>query len=213
MKRLLLLVILLTVATVIASEEPAGAGKHLRRGLVAHYFADPQNWDGNWPDNVSAPRVDPSAWTFREYRYSRVEPLINHQFIRRGWFSVRWKGVLDIFPGNGSKTGGKRDGDDYIFEIHADDGCRLTIDGKIIIDDWRACCEASPVAIRRSPAIRLSDGPHEIVVEYFQGQSLRQDDRDPMKLYWSSQSANVPRQVIPASHFRHSAAHAESPQR
>ena len=212
MKRFMLFA-LLTVMAVVAADKPADSGKQLRRGLVAHYFADPRNWDGNWPDDVSVPKVDPSAWTFREYGYSRVEPLINHQFIRRGWFSVRWKGVIDPVTGSDRKAGTGQRGDDYVFEIHADDGCRLIVDGRTIIDDWRACWEASPGAIRRSPAVRLDDGPHEIVVEYFQGQSLRKQDRDPMRLYWSSQSGSIPRQVIPASHFRHSAAHAESPQR
>ncbi len=195
------------------------ASQPLRRGLVAHYYTDPVNWGGNWPDTVSAPKVAAADWTFREYRYSRVEPLINHRFVRDGWFSVRWKGILDPTPGRGAKrrhAGADPDRNethDYVFEIHADDGCRLWIDGTLLIDDWRPCWEASEDAIRRSPAIRLSDGPHEIVVEYFQGQSLAKHDADPMRLYWSSTTGKVPRQVVPASHFLHAAHHAEKPER
>lgn len=170
-------------------------------GLVAHYYKDHKNWNGHWPDSESVPDVDPRNWTFTKYKYSRVEPLVNHLFIRKGWFSVRWVGYLDTAPGHSGKDDGGEH--EYTFEIFADDGCRLFIDGKIIIDDWQACWEKTPQAVRKSVPVKLSSGKHRIVVEYFQGQSLKKWDRDPMKLYWSCVSRHIPRQIVPASHFSH----------
>ena len=174
------------------------------QGLVAHYFHDPSFWAGNWPDDVSAPSVSPAAWTFSQYAYSRKEPLINHQFVRHGWFTVSWRGLLDTSPGHPGKGGGGEVPHDYTFELWADDGCRLYIDGRAVIDSWKPCSEDSPEAHRRA-SVRLADGKHRIRVDYFQGQSLAREDRDPVKLYWNSYSRGIPRQIVPASHFSHTA--------
>ena len=345
MKRELLIVlaIIVLLAPSVRSQE-ADTTKYLP-GLVAHYFMDTINWDGNWPDSTSMPSVDPAQWTFTEYKYSRIEPVVNHLFIRKGWFSVRWTGYFDpaisdddqrtvlingninvnpnnsdqneftlILPdgstitrdnltrnyagyvgaavslhlkpkGNGNQNGltvddrpftlvnantydisadritvklyndrvsgkGVAKGDwwiainavnativsddkgndaesaqeksggtaeanstsknaadadehQYFFEIHADDGCRLSIDGKAIIDDWRACSEDSPDALRKARPIRLKDGKHRIVIEYFQGQSLIDADHDPIRLYWSCPSREVAKQIVQSVHFFH----------
>jgi hypothetical protein len=312
-------------------------------GLLAHYFSDPVNWGGNWPDTVGVPRVNPTDWTFSEYQYSRVEPVVNHEFIKRGWFSVRWTGFLDTrgtdddrgvrsvlagtlninpnnslqnaftleLPGGGAvtqddirrqgfggysgtvsqvtlKPKGNRDdnmltidgapyplrdretylitaedmravlyeeatngpaqpagqwwltlaasnaaircdieapkpvlgagasGDakaEFVFEIHADDGCRLYIDGKALIDDFVPCWEQIPRSLRRSPPVLLGDGLHEITVEYFQGQSLEGGDADPMRLYWACSQKDLPRQLIRPAHLFHVGVPAASPQR
>jgi hypothetical protein len=194
MKRVILTVVVCLCVLPIATAEQK---KEYKEGLVAHYYRDAENWNGNWPDNRSTPTVPPEKWTFSNYAYSRVEPLINHQFIRRGWFSVRWQGILDTSP-----AGGRDVTTVYKFAIWADDGCRLYIDGQKLIDDWRACPEDSADAVREAVVI-LSPGKHSIVVEYFQGQSLQKGDRDPMKLYWECEERNIPRQIIPAAHFFH----------
>lgn len=323
-----LLAVGLAAGVLHAKDEPA-----YEAGIVAYYFSDPANWNGNWPDTTNAPAANPTDWTFSEYGYSRVEPVINHEFIKRGWFSVRWKGLLDtrvtdadrgatstvegtlnVNPDNsvrnaftlrlpdgaliteadlrrdgfngcsgtvaqvtvkpkgnsddnmlevdgapyplrngetyeitgpsieaalycqrsgdssqpagqwwlrvtasnatvratydrltpaieaGARTDGRAE---YVFEIHADDGCRLYIDGKVLIDDWVACWEKSPLSMRRSPPVLLSEGMHEIVVEYFQGQSLDEGDSDPMRLYWACPQRNLPRQLVRPDHFFH----------
>lgn len=305
-----------------------------KSGLIAHYYRDYELWKGMWPDTVSKPFDDPEKWTFTEYVYSRCEPLINHLFVRRGWFSVRWEGWIDTalyeseregkvdvkgrinvspaefdisefrivtvdgktfsrhdllvlksdisgkasmiefrvkgniddnelyidgapyilihneiykFFGAGIdfelynthrdwrgypmgkwwiKFSGKEvvflnsaishfrdfnnrsssinnNRDVFIFEILADDGCRLWIDGEKLIDDWRACWEQSKEARRRSSPVELDEGLHHIVVEYFQGQSLPENDADPMRLYWSCPSKGVPLQIITPVHFLH----------
>ena len=149
------------------------------------------------------PEVLSSDWTFTDYAYSRVEPLVNHRFINKGWFSVRWVGYLDT-----SAARRATDGKDahYTFHILADDGCRLTVDGVVLINDWRPCWEDSPQAHRFSRSIKLSDGKHRIVVEYFQGQSLRQSDHDPIKLMWSSEERGIEKSsILPAAYLSHTA--------
>jgi len=322
-----------------AAEKPAGTPPS--PGLVAHYFADPANWNGAWPDNVSVPTADPSDWTFTKYEYSRVEPVINHLFVKKGWFSVRWtghfnpdvsvapapatvKGRININPnnsdqneftlvlnsgevitrdnlkrryagyagaarslhvkpkGNGNQNGLTVDGipypiandsafdisaasmtvrlyhekagpgeqgqgawwidiaaegatlsrgagaptdqgvaskdtaidePEYIFEILADDGCRLFLDGKAIIDDWQARSEESPEASRMAKPVKLANGNHRIVVEYFQGQSLTDNDHDPIVVYWSCPSRNIQRQIVPAAALSHGEEDTSSPGR
>jgi hypothetical protein len=316
-----------------AAEKPTVV--HTSPGLVAHYFADGTNWNGAWPDEVSVPAADPSDSTFTKYEYSRVEPVINHLFIRKGWFSVRWTGYFDpgisvtpapavvrgrinINPnnsdqnefalvldsgqvitrdnlkkrrftghlgsarsvhvkpkGNGNQNGltvdgipypisnadtcdisstnmtvrlyhekDKADGKgleawwieiaaedatisrgadapavptrapvpapeaanedpEFIFQVFADDGCRLFLDGKAIIDDWRACSEELPEASRTAEPVKLANGKHRIVVEYFQGQSLKDKDHDPIVVYWSCPSRNIQRQIVPATALSH----------
>jgi len=189
-----------------ASQTPEGEtgwnADGYRSGLAAHYYRDPDQWDGQWAHDSSTPTGEPKDWTFSTYKYTRVEPLINHQFIKRGWFSVRWQGTLDTHPGHPK---GQDDPDAsvaYTFSLWADDGCRLRIDGTTAIDDWRACAEDDPQAVRKAE-VKLKPGKHTIVVEYFQGQSLRKKDRDPIKLYWACPERKLPQQIVPASHFSH----------
>ena len=171
-----------------------------RPGLAAHYYGDPDQWDGLWPNGLPCPSVSAADWTFTSYKYTREEPLVNHQFIHRGWFSVRWQGYLDTVP-----AGARGEEAAYTFSIWADDGCRLFLDDQKLIDDWRPCAQDDPSAVRTA-TVTLTPGKHKIVVEYFQGQSLQHDDRDPMKLYWECEGRHIPCQIVPASHFSHKAA-------
>jgi hypothetical protein len=168
-------------------------------GLVAHYYRDAANWNGKWPKN-GVPKVSASGFTFTEYAYSRVEPLVNHLFIKRGWFSVRWKGVLTT-----SKTPEKDVEAEYTFHIWADDGCRLIIDGKTVINSWIPAWEKAPESHRKAK-VTLKPGAHQIVIEYFQGPSLKKKDHDPIKVYWECPAQKMKKSIIPASHFSHSAA-------
>jgi len=189
MKRLAVVVMVVGMVSLAL----AGGPQEYREGLVAHYYQDPQFWGGTWPDSQSKPSSDPMDWTFTTYSYSRVEPLINHQFIRNGWFSIRWVGYINIEPG---PAGGPAE---VGFELWMDDGACLFVDGSKLIDSWKACWEKSPDSHRRA-TVTLTPGYHRIVVEYFQGQSLEKDDKDPAKLYWTIGGKE---QIVPASHLFH----------
>jgi hypothetical protein len=73
--------------------------------------------------------------------------------VGRDNFSVRWKGQV-LAPKAGR----------YVFRATADDGVRLTVAGKKLIDEWKA---QAPTAFEGP--IDLTEGWHDIVLEYFQG--------------------------------------------
>ena len=52
----------------------------------------------------------------------------------------------------------------YDFQVLADDGVRVKVDGTTVIDGWH---DQAPTEF--SGSIDLSDGPHTVIVEYFQG--------------------------------------------
>lgn len=71
-------------------------------------------------------------------------------------FSARWSRTLNLEPGT------------YRFSLIHDDGARLLVDGTKIIDEWR-----DGATTTNSETIRLSGGPHPVVVEFYErsGQS------------------------------------------
>ena len=164
-------------------------------GLATHYYRDPSQWAGNWADNVAAPTVPAKDWTFTNYKYTRIEPLVSHLFVNRGWFSVRWNGYLTV-PGDGAQQA------TYKFYVFADDGCRLFVDGVKLIDDFRPCSEKSPDAVRTC-TVKLAPGRHKILVEYFEGQALAARDNDPISISWECAERSIKKQVIPATQFSH----------
>lgn len=96
-------------------------------------------------------------------------------------FAIRWSGV--VVP---------RYNETYTFLTQADDGTRLWIDGKPLIDDWgrmQAVHDASGT-------IRLEAGQrYELVLEYLELQYAA-----AVRLLW--ESASQPRQVIPTDCLR-----------
>jgi hypothetical protein len=166
-------------------------------GLAGHYYKDVTNWNGLWPSDTDAPLADPKTCTFTEYKYTQVEPVVNHLFVRSGWFSVRWVGYIDV-PGNGD------DANAFLLELWADDGCRLQVDDDVVINSWYACPEDIDQAHRKA-SVSLTPGKHRIVIEYFQGQSLEGNDADPIKLYWTCRDLNIDRQIVPNAKLLHKA--------
>ncbi|MGI6368118.1 MAG: PA14 domain-containing protein [Anaerolineae bacterium] len=76
-------------------------------------------------------------------------------------FSVRWTARLALEQGR------------YSFSTVADDGARVYVDGRVVIDAWMGA-----VAQRREGSIDLDAGEHRIVVEYYEaaGQASIQFD-------------------------------------
>lgn len=75
----------------------------------------------------------------------------------------------------------------YRFFINSDDGARLYIDGKLLIDN-----DGSHSAARKGAKIALNKGFHEIKIEYF-------EDYMGQELKVRILSKNMPEQLVPAS--------------
>ncbi|WP_331229649.1 PA14 domain-containing protein, partial [Georgenia wangjunii] len=67
-------------------------------------------------------------------------------------FSLRWTTTID----NGAGT--------YGFQARADDGVRVLVDGVAVIDKWALGSRS----VIHTGQLELEDGPHEVVVEYFE---------------------------------------------
>ncbi len=108
-------------------------------GLSAIYFNDKElTQEGHR-------RIDRTV----DFRWRRDAPAPR---IDAETFSVRWTGSV-IAP---------RDGD-YVFSTHSDDGIRVWIDGRKVIDQWNRHRERGD----HSPTLRLTKGRHRIRIEYF----------------------------------------------
>jgi hypothetical protein len=101
---------------------------------------------------------------FTERLASRIDPVIDFDWedgeqpepsVPSEHFCVRWTGTVQV-PRAGRWT----------FFVTSDDGCRLVIDGKQIIDAWR-----DRASEESSGTTELKKGAHEIRLEYYQGSS------------------------------------------
>ncbi len=79
----------------------------------------------------------------------------------------------------------------YTFHLTSDDGSRLTLSGREVIDN-----DGLHGARTVSGQIMLAAGDHELLVEYFQAGGAQR-----LKLEWSG--PDLPHQVVPASAFWH----------
>jgi beta-glucosidase len=116
--------------------------------------------------NNGQPGLNAEYFAGRELQGSpvvtRVDPSINFEFTGKSPapglgqynFSVRWTGFL-----NPAKSG------TYQLGVNADDGYRLWIDGKLVVEDWTTHAPSQQVA-----SIDLKKGhKYALKLEYFQG--------------------------------------------
>jgi glucose/arabinose dehydrogenase len=132
-------------------------------GLLATYFA------GDFARPLLV-RVDPQL-DF-QWRSGRPAPGLPAD-----GFSVRWRGELEA-PASGT----------FVFHLRSDDGARLRLDGRLLIDDWGPHGERT----RRATAELVAGRRYPLVVE-------AHDESGPaaLRLLWSG--PGVPREVVPAA--------------
>ena len=89
---------------------------------------------------------------------ARIETALDHNWgwgspgtgVPRDYFSARWTQSLYFRAGS------------YRFTTYTDDGVRLWVDGQLLVDAW------SPMRGYRSATVRLSEGRHDVRMEYFE---------------------------------------------
>lgn len=156
----------------LAAMSSAVHAADLQPGLIGEYFAiqgnvgDFQKVDGKKPTLV---RVD------KQVNFDEVQGEFHKSKIASNLF-VRWSGVVKV------TTPGK-----YTFATESDDGSRLFINGKQVVDN------GGPHAMeKKSGEVELTAGDHAIVIEYFQG-----GGGAGCKAFWKAPGGNE--QVIPTS--------------
>jgi beta-glucosidase len=121
-----------------------GSDHESRHGLRGEYFSNP-----NLTGNPASVRVDDTV----DFDWVNQPAALNGTHVGPENFSVRWTGRL-VAPVTGH----------YRLSFAADDGCRLFLDGKKIIDHW----VASPLDVETAE-IDLTEGQsYDLRAEYFQ---------------------------------------------
>ena len=80
----------------------------------------------------------------------------------------------------------------YMFEMLSDDGSKLYINGKLVVDN-----DGTHGPSSRRSSVRLNAGFHPVEIQYFQG------PRFQIALQWFYQPPNRPRQIVPAEVIFH----------
>jgi len=123
-------------------------------GLRGEYFANPQLAGDPRVVRTDA-RVD-FTWTFNA-------PAPG---IPRDWYSVRWTGRLRV-PGEGARRIG----------VEGDDGFRLWLDGRLVLDNWKKQSYRSLLA----DAVLEPGTMHDLRLEYFETSGTTH-----LKLVWEN---------------------------
>jgi beta-glucosidase len=126
------------------------------RGLAGKYYRG-RNFEGDPVDSRVDPKVD-----FRWYRGSPTDAAVARGELTadRGLpsdaFSIRWSGVM-VPPVSG----------EYELVVTANDGARLRVDGRVVIDAW----SDTPVARATSARVTLEAGrEYPVTLEYYEGE-------------------------------------------
>lgn len=117
----------------------AVSDNEIRPGLIGEYFANP-----DLAGEPAARRIDPQI----DFRWTFLPPAPG---MGTDWYSVRWRGSLI-----GPETGPCRIG------VEGNDGFRLYLDGRLIIDRWRKVSHGTFAA-----DVRLEKGkPYDLRLEF-----------------------------------------------
>lgn len=162
----------------VSAYDAAGNNSSQCAAISASTFASAGNGNGlrgEYYDNKD----------FSSLKLSRIDPTIDFNWgtgspdpsIEKETFSIRWTGqILPLYS------------EEYCFHTISDDGVRLFINGKKIIDNWN-----DHSATENDGKIILVAGQkYDIRVDYYQNTV-----HSTVKLFWSSKTQ--PKQIVPQS--------------
>ncbi|HEY3325294.1 MAG TPA: PA14 domain-containing protein [Planctomycetota bacterium] len=134
------------------------------QGLTGEYRSNTRDFSGA----PTLTRVDPTVY----YPGGVPAPKISQQN-----FTCRWTGRVTA-----------KYSENYTFYTISDDGCRLWVGGKLLVDDW-----TTHGAQEARGTIAMQAGmPVDVKIEYFQGEG-----DGTMQFYWSSKTQK--RELVPQS--------------
>ena len=176
---------LLAVAFLLAGNSPAFAADDLEPGLLGEYF-----------DLGSSLEDFPTLPGDKKPLVKRVDKTINFESTQEGFhgtslvdfFYIRWTGKIRI-PKDGN----------YAFTLESDDGSRLFIDGKQIIDH-----NGLHAMEEKSGEAELTAGDHTLKVEFFEN-----DVDAGCILKW--QAPGAAKEIVPATALFHPASAPATP--
>ena len=145
-----------------------------------------EGWDLVWNDEFNSKNIDLSSWTFdigtgapsyKEYGIS--SPYFTPKDFPNDNFSVRWEGKIKIDLTS-----------EYTFYTISDDGVRLFIDGKNVINNWKA----QPATENKGTITLEGNKTYPIIVEYFE-----ESGGEAMILGWENE--NFTKRLISSSYL------------
>jgi glucose/arabinose dehydrogenase len=157
-------------ATTYTVNMPLSAGTHT---VVMQYYENA--WDATAKLSVAATTAPPTTWLAEYWNtpgagasppfptgtpvVSRQESDINHDWwqtspapgVNADHFAARWTRSMAFAAGT------------YTFTVRADDGVRLYVDGKLVIDKW--IDQSAPTYTAN---VALTAGTHTVVMQYYE---------------------------------------------
>ncbi|WP_214416599.1 PA14 domain-containing protein [Sphaerisporangium fuscum] len=170
---LLLLALLLCLAGQLAAVSGASAADAARHGLRGDYYLStaPGAFDFG---ELKATVADPSI------EFPDLEPVFKDLTGRVDDVTVRWTGQIQ-----------PKFSEQYTFSMIGDNGFRLWVDGKLLIDNWVDVWDVEKIG---TPISLEAGRKYDFKIEYFEhygGSNLR--------LRW--QSASQPKEIVPPQAF------------
>lgn len=134
-------------------------------------------------------RVVYNGKDFEQKIHARIDPEIHTNFglgpaapgLPDENYCIRWSGLLRV------ATTRK-----YTFQFDHDDGGRMWVDGKQVVDNWNDGVHHDRIELE------LTAGDHPIKLEYFEGGSF-----GGINLWWESEA--FPQEIVPEKNFFHTA--------
>jgi hypothetical protein len=145
----------------------AGVDPTPGNGLRAEYF------DSLDFTQLKLERVDPTV----DFRWEDTAPA---PALGKDTFSVRWTGSVE-----------PRYSETYTFYTQSNDGVRLWVDGKLLIDDW----SIHSTTENRGTVTLQAGRAYSLRLEFYENMGLA-----TMRLHWSSPSQR--KEIIPAERLR-----------
>ncbi len=136
---------------------------------------------------------------FREYTLERIDPNLSFWWvrntpgkpIREDHFTAEWTGFIE-----------PKFNEEYTFTARADDGFRLWIDGKLVINQWEESKKGTDSQVMGSDLTTVKDGKLSLTADrryIIRAEFYEKTHQAGLALSWESKSQK--KQIIPESAF------------